>query len=368
MSSLYLGLMSGTSMDSIDAVLVDLGSDLPCLLAHTTSTYPAPLRATLDTALDSRRLAATESWRLDALVGEQFAHAALECLTVACVPNTAVRAIGSHGQTIFHAPDNHPPISVQLGDPNIIAQRTGITTVADFRRRDLAAGGQGAPLAPAFHRAVFSRPGIDRAVLNLGGIANISLLPGDPLEPVLGFDTGPANTLMDLWCLRHLGSDFDRDGSFAAAGEVNPALLDRLLEDPYFRRPPPKSTGREYFNLSWLEPHLDPGLKPADVQRTLCELSARSIAEALHRHGPEFMEVYVCGGGSLNPQLMDTLARALAPRTVATTEVLGIPTRAVEGAAFAWLAQQCLEGRASNLAGVTGAAGAAAILGGIYPA
>ena len=365
--SLYLGLMSGTSIDAIDAVLVDLGAERVRLLQQSSREFPADLKSAIEAALDTSHLNATELWRLDAKLGEEFAQAALDCLSEAAVPATEVRAIGSHGQTIFHAPRANPPITVQLGDPNIIAQRCAITTVADFRRRDLAAGGEGAPLAPAFHHAVFAKPGCERGILNLGGIANISLLPGNPAQPLLGFDTGPANTLLDRWCQRHRGEACDLQGAFAASGTVNSELLERLLDDPYFRRQGPKSTGREYFDLDWLDKRLLPDLAPATVQRTLIQLTVRSVAEAIAAHSAGISELYVCGGGAQNPVLMEALAGVMAPCAVATTGALGISAKAVEGAAFAWLAQQCLMGRPGNRPEVTGA-GDRVILGGIYPA
>ena len=365
--SLYLGLMSGTSMDGIDAVLVDLDTDPVRILQHTTRAFPRDLKRALEAAQDSDQLHAKQVWHLDAVLGEQFAMVALACLSAATVSASAVRGIGSHGQTIFHAPHANPPITVQLGDPNIVAQRCGITTVADFRRRDLAAGGEGAPLAPAFHRAIFSQPGSTRGILNLGGIANISLLPADPAQPVLGFDTGPANTLLDQWCQRHCAQAFDGQGAFGASGCLNQELLEALLDDPYFRRPPPKSTGRDYFDLAWLEKRLVDDLPPADVQRTLYALTAHSVAAAIASHCTGMTQLYVCGGGALNPLLMETLSSVLAPCSVDTTAALGIAPKAVEGAAFAWLAQQCLEGRPGNLPAVTGAADPV-ILGGIYRA
>ncbi len=365
--SLYLGLMSGTSIDAIDAVLVDLESERVQVIEQSSWELPPALHQSLEVALNTSQLSATELWRLDAAVGEEFAAAALNCLHKAAVANTDVRAIGSHGQTIFHAPEANPPITVQLGDPNIIAQRCAITTVADFRRRDLAAGGQGAPLAPAFHRAVFSKAGCERGILNLGGIANISLLPGDPELPLLGFDTGPANTLLDQWCRRHQGKALDMNGAFAAQGRLNQELLGRLIADPYFSRPAPKSTGREYFNLDWLEPQLDPGLAAADVQRTLCELTACSVRTGVNMHCEGISELFVCGGGARNPVLMEALARVMSPCAVDTTQILGIAPETVEGAAFAWLARQCLSHRPGNLPAVTGAADNV-ILGGVYQA
>ncbi len=364
---LYLGLMSGTSMDGIDAVLVELGNDHVQVIDQFTWPFPPELKQALEAALNTSELSAQNLWQLDARLGEAFADAALGCLSASKTPASKVRAIGCHGQTLFHAPKANPPITVQIGDPNILAQRCKITTVADFRRRDLAAGGEGAPLAPGFHRGVFSKPGCERGILNLGGIANISLLPGDPTQPVLGFDTGPANTLLDQWCQQHCAEEFDRGGRFAASGVLNPPLLDRLLDDAYFQRRAPKSTGRDYFDMAWLQQRLDSGLAPADVQRTLIELTVRTVTDAIALHHRGLSELFVCGGGALNPVLMEGLADALSPCFVATTDELGIPAKAVEGAAFAWLARQCLEGQPGNLPAVTGA-NESVVLGAIYHA
>jgi anhydro-N-acetylmuramic acid kinase len=365
--NLYLGLMSGTSMDAIDAVLVELGSDQVEVINQFTWPFPTELKQALEASLDTPQLSAQTLWQLDARLGEAFADAALACLSAAAIPASDVQAIGCHGQTIFHAPKANPPITVQIGDPNILAQRCKITTIADFRRRDLAAGGEGAPLAPGFHRGVFSKPGCERGILNLGGIANISLLPGDPTQPVLGFDTGPANTLLDQWCQRHCAEEFDSGGRFAASGVLDQPLLDRLLDDPYFQRRAPKSTGRDYFDMAWLQQRLDSGLAPADVQRTLIELTVRTVTEAIASHHTGLSELFVCGGGALNPVLMEGLGHTLSPCRVATTDELGIPAKAVEGAAFAWLAQQCLERKPGNLPAVTGAR-ESVVLGAIYPA
>ena len=279
-----------------------------------------------------------------------------------------VRAIGSHGQTIAHHPRALHPCTVQIGDPNVIAERTRITTVADFRRRDLAAGGEGAPLACAFHRAAMSRPDRQRAVVNIGGIANITILPAD--GDVTGFDSGPGNTLMDGWAERHLGVDMDRDGAWASAGRVDETLLGRLRADPYFEKAPPKSTGREYFNLNWLEGRLHSErrtLPPEDVQSTLCALSAATIAHGIEEFAGREAEVLVCGGGAHNPALMEALRQRLPARKLETTAAAGIGPDWVEAAAFAWLARQTLCGMPGNLPAVTGAR-RSVVLGAIHPA
>lgn len=365
-SGLYVGLMSGTSMDMVDAVLTDISPTSITVRHQTSSPIPALLRERLERALESTRLAALECWRLDAEVGELFALSVTRLLESAGVNGSEVVAIGSHGQTIYHAPDDRPALTIQIGDPNIIASRTGIPVVADFRRMDIAAGGQGAPLAPLFHHAAFAGSG-QRALLNLGGIANVTILPDPGEGHILGFDTGPANTLLDLWCASHLGQAFDAGGSWAATGAVDARLLERLLADPYFSRDPPKSTGRELFNRRWLDAALQdlPPLPPVDVQRTLVELTASTIASALTRHSRGVRELSVCGGGALNQFLMQRLSALLPGCQVRSTEALGIPPLAVEGAAFAWLAHQRMNGVAAGRPSVTGAA-REATLGGLF--
>lgn len=373
---LYIGLMSGTSADAIDAALVRLppagerGIELVAVHKHP---LPPEIRRRIQ-ALTRPGAAADEleeAGALDTLLGELFAEAALALLAKAKRRPEEVRAIGSHGQTLRHRPDGSAPFTLQIGNPAMIAERTGITTVADFRRRDLAAGGQGAPLVPAFHRHVFHVPGRARAILNIGGIANLTYLPAEPQGEVRGFDTGPGNTLLDQWIQRHRGEDYDRDGQWAAGGRVVPALLEALLADPYFARPPPKSTGREYFHLGWLERHLaaaaSPAPAPQDVQATLLRLTARSAARALREFLPPVEELYVCGGGAHNSALLAALAEELAGIPVRTTEALGLAPDWVEAAAFAWLAHQTLAGRPGNLPSVTGAR-REVVLGGIYKA
>lgn len=293
------------------------------------------------------------------------AVAALALLARAGVAAAGVRAIGSHGQTLRHRPDAQPAFSLQVGDAARIAERTGIATVADFRRRDIAAGGQGAPLMPAFHAAVFADPARDVAVLNLGGIANLTLLPAG--GAVRGFDTGPANALMDDWCLRHAGAPFDRDGMLAASGRIDPALLARLLEEPYFARPAPKSTGREVFQHAWLAARLPTGLAVADVQATLLELTVHTVADALRRELPGCARLLVCGGGARNSRLMARLVQALPGLAVESTAAGGIDPDHVEAAGFAWLAWRRLQLLPGNLPSVTGAAGER-VLGAIHPA
>ncbi|MFW5824559.1 MAG: anhydro-N-acetylmuramic acid kinase [Marinobacter sp.] len=366
--ALYIGLMSGTSMDGIDAALVDLaGTGRATLIATHTEAIPASVLDTL-ADLSQNRGTPDKLGHCDRALGECFARAALNLLSVAREPGP-VAAIGSHGQTIRHQPEGEHPFTLQVGDPNLIAERTGITTVADFRRRDMAAGGQGAPLVPAFHHWAFASASEDRAVVNIGGIANVTWLPAGGQSADSGFDTGPGNGLMDSWTRRHRGQPFDRDGRWAMTGKLLPELLEQLLREPYFTRPAPKSTGKELFNAGWLDRHLagNPTLDPADVQRTLLDLTAVTIARQLPERRP--LGVYVCGGGARNGALMERLSVLLESQdvTVGTTAVLGIDPQWVEATAFAWLARQTLEGLAGNVPAVTGASGPR-ILGGIYPA
>lgn len=364
----YIGLMSGTSMDAVDAALVELRGDHIALVARRSLPLPEALRAALIEASHDHHTPIAHIAELDVRLGRLFAEAALDLLRTNAVAAAKVRAIGSHGQTVYHRPQGDTPTSLQIADPNLIAELTGITTVADFRRRDIAAGGQGAPLVPAFHDAVFRSDAEDRAVVNLGGIANITLLPRDRAAPVRGFDTGPGNALMDYWVHRHRRAAYDDGGAWAASGCVQPSLLAALLREPYFTQPPPKSTGRELFNPGWLNALLTQagaGLAPADVQATLCELTAVSVAHAIQQHAPGCARVLVCGGGAYNATLMARLAALLA-RPVESTALHGIDPKWVEAMAFAWLARQTLLGRPGNLPAVTGAR-APVVLGAIYP-
>lgn len=358
----YIGLMSGTSTDGVDGVLADLRCLPYRILARAGAPLPEALRAELlalnVTGADELARAARAANALAdcyvAVVGQLLADARL--------PAGAVRAIGAHGQTVRHVPEES--YTIQLNAPARLAEKTGIAVVADFRSRDIAAGGQGAPLVPAFHAACFGL-GAHRAVLNLGGIANLTLL--DPL--VRGFDTGPANMLLDAWAQRHLGTPYDRDGAWAAQGTCHAGLLAALGRDPWFSLPPPKSTGRDHFNLNWLQAHLqrlDDPIQAVDVQRTLLQLSVQTIRDALQNHAPGTREILVCGGGALNPLLMQALGDAL-PVPIHPTDDEGVPAMAVEALAFAWLAQAHLQGLPACLPQVTGARHAT-IAGCLYPA
>ncbi|MBN2700690.1 MAG: anhydro-N-acetylmuramic acid kinase [Methylothermaceae bacterium] len=369
MSAYFIGLMAGTSLDGVDAVLAEISAP-PCsvaLRAQQYAPFEPPLRQRLERHCFSDRMATAELGQLDAELGELFGRCALALLKKARVPPDRVRAIGSHGQTFHHHPSAPYPYTLQIGDPNRIAEITGITTVADFRRRDMAAGGQGAPLVPAFHRAVFHSPREDRTVLNLGGIANLTFLPADPTVPVTGFDTGPGNTLMDHWIGRHRGASWDEGGRWARQGRPIPELLQALVDDPYFSEPPPKSTGPEYFSPAWLEKRLQAfsDHAPKDVQATLAHLTAAGVGEAIRQAAIRPARLLVCGGGAHNRYLLEILENQ-AGCPVETTAAYGIDPDWVEAAAFAWLAWRTLEGLTGNLPAVTGARHEV-VLGGIYP-
>lgn len=364
--TLCAGLISGTSMDGVEAALLEISGDTFAVRHALHVDYPEGLAQRLKQAVAQPSACGMDEFgALDAEVGDVFASAASQLLARAGAPPGAVRVIGSHGQTVLHRPRGAQRYTLQIGDPNRIAERTGIDVVADFRRRDLAAGGEAAPLVPAFHAAAFATAGQDRAVVNIGGISNITTLHAD--GRVGGFDTGPGNCLMDLWAAEHLGAPYDRDGAMAAAGRVQPALLATLLAEPYLALPAPKSTGRELFHRAWLAPALalHPGA-PADVMATLNEYTAASIAAAL-RAVPGFApgELLVCGGGAFNAELMRRLAARLPGLKVASTATRGIPPDQVEAALFAWLAWRFLQGEPGNVTAVTGARGPR-ILGGLY--
>lgn len=358
----YAGLMSGTSLDGVDGVVVEFQGDRGRLIATAHVPYPDALRAELmalsqpgDNELERSALAAQEISRLYA--------ATLKRLLETASDKPAVRAVGCHGQTVRHRPEAH--FSVQLLAPALVAELTGVPVVADFRSRDLAAGGQGAPLVPAFHRVQFGIEGESRAVVNIGGIANVTVLRPD--GTVFGFDTGPGNVLLDAWCQRHRRERFDAGGAWASSGRPIPALLEALLADPYFRAAPPKSTGRERFNEAWLSRHLRGDERPQDVQATLLRLTAESVTAALAAACPDVAEVFLCGGGARNDALVAALRERLSPRRVELTDVLGIDVEWVEAAAFAWLARATLLGLPGNVPEATGAAGPR-VLGALYPA
>ena len=370
MPDYFIGLMSGTSMDGIDAVLVDF-ADRPLRLVSTLhQPWPEDIRQRMLTLAEQRvPLNLDEYGELDAELGARFADCVLQLLAQTDIGPGDVAAIGSHGQTVRHQPSGPAAFSLQIGDPHTIAEVTGIATVADFRRRDIAAGGQGAPLAPAFHRFLFADPREYRAVLNIGGMANLTLLPGNG-GIVRGFDTGPGNVLLDSWCRQHLTEPFDRGGEWARSGTMDQALLDLLLDAPFFRQPPPRSTGRELFCTDWLQARLQQLATPPaaqDVQATLLELTVRSIADALGQSAADTERLLVCGGGAHNTFLMERLTQALPGCIVESTEACGLHPDWVEATAFAWLAKQTLAGKPGNLPAVTGAS-RPVVLGVVYPA
>ncbi len=361
--------MSGTSLDGVDGVLVD--STDGRVLAEAYLPFPNDLRETLmvlqapsENELHREALAANALVRI-------YADCVRDLLDQAKLPASAIAAVGAHGQTIRHRPGEFDGIGYtrQLNAPALLAELTGIDVVADIRSRDVAAGGQGAPLVPAYHQAMFASAGETRVVCNLGGISNVTILPAAASgQPVSGFDCGPGNALLDGWAAWHLGKAYDDGGAWGASGRVSDALLAAMLAAPYFKQTPPKSTGRDLFHAKWLEAHLSahPGVSPVDVQATLVALTAQCVADDVLRYAPDCRGFYACGGGTRNQALMQAIASRLPGMTVATTETLGVPPQQVEARAFAWLAERCLARQPGNLPSVTGAKGPR-ILGAIYP-
>ncbi|OYT91778.1 MAG: anhydro-N-acetylmuramic acid kinase [Burkholderiales bacterium PBB3] len=370
MAALYIGLMSGTSLDGVDAVLVDLGGPPLQVLGHCSAPFPDTLKAELlalntpsDNELHRAALAANALVRV-------YAGQVLALLTQCQLRPIDIRAIGAHGQTVRHRPQEFDGTgyTLQLNQPALLAELCGIDVVADFRSRDVAAGGQGAPLVPPFHQAFFAKPRQTTAVLNIGGISNVSVLGAEP-ENILGFDCGPGNALMDAWCQQHTGQAYDAEGRWAATGQVDAALLTDLQADAYFSKLPPKSTGRDFFNSTWLAHKLmaHPQVLPVDVQATLTALTAWACADSVRKSSPTCQTLIVCGGGALNLELMRRLQLGLPSCVVESSVQHGLPPLQVEATAFAWLAQQAIERKTGSLKSVTGARGAR-ILGAIYPA
>ncbi|MDH5734835.1 MAG: anhydro-N-acetylmuramic acid kinase [Gammaproteobacteria bacterium] len=369
MSELFIGLMSGTSMDGIDAALVNFENETIQLLGHHSHTLPQTLKDTLfKLSLNHPDINLDILGQADAELGNIFADAVMELLAKYNIQAKDIKAIGSHGQTIRHKPDLEFPFTLQIGDANRIAYKTGITTVADFRRKDMAAGGQGAPLTPAFHNAVFRSASENRAVLNIGGIANITCLPADPDQNCFGFDTGPGNMLMDSWISQHKQQPYDKNGEWSASTQANNELLNQLMRDEFIHLNPPKSTGREHYNIDWLNTQLIkfPKLSASTIQATLCAFTAQSISYAIKKFLPEITSLIICGGGVHNKFLMHQLDTSLSNINIAPSDQYNLPADWVEAVAFAWLAKQTIEGKPGNLPAVTGAK-QSTILGAIYP-
>jgi len=369
MPDLYIGLMSGTSLDGVDGVLADFSLAQPRVIGHASRPLPSALRRDL-LALNTSGVDELHRGALAAnTLVEVYSEVVRELLESTTTPASAVVAVGAHGQTVRHRPQEFggPGYTIQLNQPALLAELTGIDVVADFRSRDVAAGGQGAPLAPFFHQSLFSQPGASVGVLNIGGISNITLLRAD--GSMLGFDCGPGNALMDSWCQQHIGQDFDHSGQWAASGSALPALLERLLSEAYFSRLPPKSTGRDLFNRAWLDVKLQDfqAASAKDIQATLTELTARACAGEIQRHEPQLPRLIVCGGGALNTHLMRRLQVLLPAAVVASSAQFGLPPLQVEATAFAWLARKAIRSEKLELQSTTGARGAR-VLGCIYPA
>jgi len=370
-SKYFIGLMSGTSLDGVDAVLVEFSKDQINLVASHNHSIPENLRSLLlHCTQPNWKGSLVEIGTLSQRLGHLFADASNTLINKSNFDKNQITAIGSHGQTLWHQPLDDFPFSMQLGDANIIAEKTGISTVADFRNRDIAAGGQGAPLVPAFHKSLFADKTKHRVLLNIGGIANITVLPSDDnlSEKTLGYDTGPGNGLIDAWVSKHPNVTSAKNGVWGRSGDIIPTVLRLLLEDRYFDLPPPKSTGKEVFNLSWLETRLGDLItqyKPEDIQATLTELTAKSIANEIKQNAPKSEELFVCGGGIHNSFLQERLKHHLPDIAIESSKALGVDPDWMEAIAFAWLAKRTIDGKSANLPSVTGANGYR-VLGAVY--
>lgn len=365
---IYAGLMSGTSLDGVDIAVVDFSEYPPVTVYSGTTPYDAGLRQRLRDLTHSQTTTLDALFGLDAELSQVYADVVATALERLSLAAEDVTALGCHGQTVRHRPDAAPPYTAQLGDPGRLAVLSGICTVADFRRKDIALGGQGAPLAPAFHRFLLHSDSENRAVINIGGIANVTILPADKDLPIYGSDTGPGNTLLDHWIARHRAADYDANGDWARCGRVVESLLRSMLDgEPFFRLAAPKSTGTEYFNPAWLDPWLTGEADPRDVQATLTELTARTIAMAIRDTPIQIHKCFVCGGGAHNRFLLERLGASLDGTRIDSTAALGVDPDFVEASAFAWLARCRLRGTAVDLTDVTGAS-RATLLGGIYTA
>lgn len=360
--TLFVGLMSGTSMDGIDAALVDLPSNK--LVCGITKKYSDEVRQRLDDLINGTSLSLAALCQLNTLIGEEFATATIELLREAAVGAKEIKAIGSHGQTVCHDTNCSIPYTLQLGCGHTISELTGITVVADFRTRDMVNGGQGAPFAPLYHQELFFNSDLELALVNIGGISNVSYII--PNQPTTGWDVGPGNCLMDAWINLHLGKSYDVSGNWARQGKVIQPLLDQLLVDPFFSMPSPKSIGKEYFSLDWLQSYLRTNEEPADVQATLLALTAHSIAITVQRNQRQIRRLYLCGGGTHNTHLLDSLIQLLPDVRVGSVADAGVSPDFLEAMMFAWLASQTLNYKPVNLTAITGAK-KISILGAIYP-
>jgi len=366
-SNIYIGLISGTSMDGVDCALVDFSEEHPNQIDFITTELPEDLRRKLLALCEDHQAQVPLLGEADVEFARYLALAVERVLDANKLKPSQIAAIGSHGQTVRHQPTGHAPFTLQIGDPNTLAELTGITTVADFRRRDMAAGGQGAPLVPAFHREILSSAETDRIILNIGGMANITLLKKN--GEITGFDTGPGNVLMDTWIQKRQGHPYDSDGDWAKSGTIHPELLEQLLDEKYFDLPAPKSTGRELFNNSWLDEklsHMSDGIATEDVQATLLALTVKTIAQAIKAE-LDSGELIVCGGGASNNFLMHSLNESLPGFNVMPSSRLGVLEDSVEAVAFAWMARQTLRAKPIDFTGFTGASHPV-IAGGIYHA
>jgi len=365
MSEYYIGLLSGTSMDAVDSALVDFSDETPKLISTHNEIFPINLKKECESHITKKNTSTDSLEKLNIELGHLFATAANNLISQSKIEKNKIIAIGSHGQTIFHKPNDPKPFSLQIGDGNIIASSTNIKTIADFRSKDISLGGQGAPLTPAFHEVLFRNDNSNQAVINIGGITNITYLPKDFKKLIIGFDSGPGNTLLDLWAEKYLNKTYDENGNWGKSGKINLQLLESFLNDGYFKLPLPKSTGREHFNLAWLENYLTENLKPEDVQATLVELTAKSIANHIEKFAPETQEIILCGGGTHNDFLCLRIQENLKNIPVFTTEKYGFHPDWIEAMTFAWLAKQNLDQKPGNLPSVTGAT-KAAVLGSVY--
>ncbi len=352
-AEIFIGTMSGTSLDGLDMVAIRFDNQRPCLLHQTTAEYPQSIRQDLQRLIQSPQSTIEQMCEMDTRLGKFYADQINAFISRNKLDKNRIRAIGSHGQTIRHAPETRHPYTLQIGDANIIAALCEIDVVADFRRRDIALGGQGAPLAPALHQQLFHSDQHNRAIINIGGIGNITLLPKDMDRPVIGFDSGPGNTLIDHLCQQQLNRNYDPEGNYARSGKLNTSLLQALLQDPYFSRPPPKSTGTDYFSPHWWQQKSQEKTSTVDLLNTLTELTAVTIAKAVHRLESEIDEIYICGGGAHNSFLLERLGFHLSSCPIRSTEALDLHPDWVEATAFAWFARQTLHCSPANLPSVT---------------